>query len=62
MDNNTMLLISYTDLKDLLDMMQRDGLYAEGCEYNLIYDTKLVIMEEIRDNNIRVLHKSVKEG
>ena len=55
MDNSTMLMISYENLKEMLEAMQEDGLSADGCRYDLHEDAAKYIAEEIADGNITTI-------
>lgn len=52
MDNSTTLAISYANLKEMLEVMQEDGLSAEGCRYDLFEDAAKYIAEEVASGNI----------
>ena len=55
MDNSTMLMISYENLKEMLEVMQEDGLRAEGCGYDLHEDAANYIAEEVAAGRITMI-------
>jgi hypothetical protein len=57
MDGNTILEISYADLKEMLDDFQSDGLNADGCGCALHLNEDDEIQYAIKNGIIRI-----KEG
>ena len=55
MDNSTMLMISYENLKEMLGVMQEDGLSADGCRYDLHEDAAKYIAYEAASGSIATI-------
>ena len=58
LSNDTLLSITYGDLKEMLVEFQMDGLNADGCSCSLHLDEDEEVQEEIQRGTIHVL----KEG
>ena len=58
MSNDTILTLSYGKLRELMEMMQNDGLSADGCVYSLSLDTDKEIQDEIELGTIKVVAES----
>ena len=56
MDQNTLLVISYGELKELLDAMQTDGLNADGCCYSLGATPEEEIEYGLKDGTIKTIY------
>lgn len=54
MDSNTILEISYVDLKDMLDEAQRDAINADGCWCGVHYNADEEIQYGIKYGTIRI--------
>jgi len=54
MDGNTILEISYSDLKEMIEDTQRDAINADGCWCSVHYDADDDIQYGIKHGYIRV--------
>lgn len=55
MDKNEMLTLSYSTLHNMLDDAQHDGLFADGCCYDLDYDIDEEIKRNIESGDIKIV-------
>ena len=55
MDKNEKLILSYSTLHNMLDDAQNDGLFAEGCCYDLNYDIDEEIKRNIESGDIKMV-------
>lgn len=55
LNDNTLLQISYIDLKQMLDDFQDDGLNADGCSCSLHLDAEQEIKFDINNGEIKIL-------
>ena len=54
-NDNTRLVLTYADLKELLSSFQDDGLDADGCSGDLHLEPEKVISECIHTGEISIL-------
>lgn len=55
MEKNEKLTLSYSTLYDMLDEAQHDGLFADGCCYDLDYDIDEEIKRNIESGDIKIV-------
>lgn len=60
LSDDTLLSITYGELKSILGEMQYDGLQADGCSCSLHLDADTVIRDELQSGAACIIHKRTK--
>lgn len=61
LNDDSLLSMTYGELKEILNQMQDDGLNADGCSCGLHLDADEVIRDELRCGAICIIHKREKK-